>query len=106
MSRPSPRSLGGDDAGVKGGAAGHHFADRQRVVRHLAAQLLQHLPRHRHVRRAADQQDAIDLLPGQPGLAQDLLRGQPRADQQVARQGLELGPASAAPSAPCRRACR
>ena len=36
----------------------------------------EHLPRHRHVRRAADQQHAIDLLPGQARLPQHLLRRQ------------------------------
>ena len=100
VARPPPpgavgcrRRLGGDDAGVQGGAAGHHLADRQRLVRRLAAQVLQHLPRHRHVRRAAHQQHAVHLLPVEAGLTQQLLHGQPRADQQVARQVLELRPA-------------
>ena len=53
----------------------------------------QHLPGHRHVRRAAHQQHPIHLVPAQPGLAQHLLRRQPRPHQQVARQGLELRPA-------------
>ena len=58
-------AAGRDDAGVEGRPAGHHLADRQRVVRRLAAQLAQHRAGHRHVRRAADQQDAVDLVPRQ-----------------------------------------
>ena len=66
----------------------------------------EHLPGHRHVRRAADQQHAIDLVPGQPGLAQHLLRRQPRARSAGRASASRTRRASAAPSAPCRRACR
>ena len=65
---------------MQGGAASHHLADRQRLVRRLAAQLLKHLPRHRHVRRAADQQDTVHLIPSEAGLTDQLLHGQPGAD--------------------------
>ena len=60
-----------DDAGMDGGAAGHHLADCQCVVGLLAAEFLQHLPGHRHVSRAAHEQDAIDGVPAQAGAAED-----------------------------------
>ncbi len=53
-------------------------------------QFLEHLDRHRHVRRAADEEQPIYPVPRQARLAENLLRRQPGARQQVARRRLEL----------------
>ena len=74
-------------------ASGHDLADRQRAVRLLAADLVQHLAGHRHVRGAADQQQAIHLLPAEARLAQHFLGRELGAGQQVAGQTFKFSAA-------------
>ena len=56
-----------------------------------AAQFLQHAAGHRHVRQAADEQQAVDARPIDLRVPQHQLGCEPGADEQVGRQFLELG---------------
>ena len=62
-------ALGRDDASMQGRSARHHLTDGQRVVRLAGTQFAQHLSRHWHVRRSADQQHLVDLIPAQSRVA-------------------------------------
>jgi hypothetical protein len=81
----------GDDAGL------HRRAQRHGCVRvDLQVRLLPHAPGDqvedgRNARRAADQQDAVDVAGSQPRIFQRLIDRQDRALQQIVDQADELG---------------
>ena len=85
-----PSRAGQNDSRVQCRAVGHRFVGRDRGVGLFARDLLEHRPDHRHAGRAADQQHAVDLLPGAAGGLQRLPRGEPSAIEQVVRDLLEL----------------
>ena len=80
------------DRRLDGRAQGDNFVDVDAGARRLAGHLRDIAPHHRHPRRAADQEHAVELRPGEPGLAECFL-GEP-ASAVHEREGhrLEFGP--------------
>ncbi|CEO96728.1 hypothetical protein PBRA_005332 [Plasmodiophora brassicae] len=79
-----------EDGGLDGGAVGDGLIRVDRLARLLAAEeLLDQLLDLGDTRRAADQDDFVDVALGELGVAQDLLDRDQRVPEVVATQGLE-----------------
>ncbi len=80
------------DAGLDGRADGHDLVGVHALVGLFAGDLHDEFLHGGHARRAADQDDVVDLVEGQPGVLDGLVEGPAAAIDEVGSQLVELGP--------------